>query len=185
MKNVPCTIGELLKDKSDKPHLNLVRDAVDRASSLMGGRSFDGVKIRSVAEMGDAAGTCQMDSGEISVREDMVHTAEGARKSLTRVLVHEANHARGISSEGVTELLATEKTDKIPVPAYAEKVRHAEKIAGVIGGRRVLEEVAREEGDRGLVVAITREKLRGGGLRTIQGVQQIIREAEDEVRMAA
>lgn len=161
-------------------HTALVTE-ISRARAMTG-RSFDDVRIGAIGEMGDAAGTCQMGSGEIKVREDIVGTAEAVREKLAHVLVHEAEHANGNGSEGLTELHASLKVGRPPVDAYREKVRSAEQLTRVVG----LEE-ARESIKRGEVVLLqvyVRERLKRD-VAAARNVQEIIEEGKQLIKAAA
>lgn len=125
------TLGKFV-DEQDEKRQALLRQEISRAEAKSG-RSFDNVRIKSAAEMGEAAGRCYMCTKEIEVREDIVATEEGIRGHLAATLVHEGIHAEGVHYEGLTELFTTLETGTAPVPAYATKVDHARHVADIIG----------------------------------------------------
>lgn len=144
-QRVGISLGEFVETEVDHDRQVLLRAAVSRASAKSG-RSFEDARIKSVSEMGEAAGRCHMCSGEIEVRADIVATENGVREKLEHVLDHEGEHAKGNSLEGFTELATTIRLGCAPVPAYCEKVRHAEHVAEVIGRQRALEFARKPEG---------------------------------------
>lgn len=175
----PQTLGEFVENETDQERRALLESQISRAETLSGG-NFDAVRIRSVGEMGEAAGRCHMCSREIELREDVVKTEEGIRTDLAHVLVHEREHADGNFMEGFTELAATLKTGKSPVPAYREKVEHARHVAEVVGQRRSLELARKPEGRVLLLRVYVAERI-----QRQMPAEEAAREGEQHLQMAA
>lgn len=156
------SLGEFVADQESEETRSLLRREIGRARALSNGKNFDEVKVSSVAEMGEAAGTCHMCTGEIKVRADIVSTEKGVRESLTSVLVHESIHAEGVALEGMTELEATLRTGKPPVPAYLTKVEHARHITTVVGRDAAFKAVRKDEGRVALLNAYVAARVKRG-----------------------
>lgn len=116
-------------------------------------------EVKSVEEMGDAAGTCMIETKDIDVRVDTL-AANNAKffkerryrtGSFRHVIRHEAEHAKGNRLEGTTELVASKELGVDPVPAYREKVRAANTIVGILGWDETMD-AARQEGAEVLLV---------------------------------
>lgn len=178
------TLGAWREESRDDPELGaLLSSQISRAENAANGRSFDDVKIRGVEEMGEAAGTCAMCSGEIRVREDVVATEAGVRENLAHVLVHEAAHAEGIEQDGIAELAVSIKLGMPPVPAYRRKFEHAQHLAETIGRERVIELAKRPEAKVLLLRAYVQARVARG---VSQGdIEKVAEETEDHVKMAA
>ncbi len=125
--------------------------AAKSEAEALTGTSLGRVGVRSVNEMGRAAGLCHMVDGNIELRSDIVgdHEAPVAddivdQSLLTSVLVHELLHRgkggreRRIWAEGVVDLRARRLTQHRGAEDYDHHVRAAEKIETVLGGEEVM-----------------------------------------------
>jgi len=123
---------------------------VAKASRLRGGRNFWGIRIKSVAEMGEAAGTFHTGSKEVSLREDIVTTREGIAKACEVIVhedIHKGNEAVGDTeqhSEGLVHF-RTQRTLGIKDDIYDEEVANIRAIAAEIGEDQV-DRLGREKG---------------------------------------
>lgn len=133
------TLGQFVRDQEDEKVALLLQSQIARAQRATNGRDFNNVQIGGIDEMGEAAGTCDMCTEQISVREDIVSTEEGVRDDLARVLVHEAAHAEGIRFDGIAELEVQLRMGEPPVPAYQRKFDHARHLGDEIGDERLVE----------------------------------------------
>lgn len=128
------TLGELVEREGDSARRQLLRQEITRAKTISGRVSFDNVRIKSVSEMGEAAGRCHMCSGDIEVREDIVSIEEAIRTKLAHVLVHEHMHSEGIAEDGFAEAITSSLMGEPSVPAYdriSGHVGHIFEVAGV------------------------------------------------------
>lgn len=179
------TLPQFVERQEDEELQVLLEQEIARAENLAG-RRFDSVKVRGVSEMGEAAGRCHMCSGEIEVREDIIRSEQGIREALAHVLVHEAEHAEGNDLEGMTELAATLKTGRPPVPAYREKVSHARHLVQVLGAQEA-QEFARSPQGKVLMlrqyVAKRVELARGEDFQ--EAAEQAAQEGAEHIKMAA
>lgn len=137
------TIETYMKDMKGTELGDLLAKEVAEASSIRGGRDFKNIGVKSIAEMGDAAGIFHTASKEVNVREDVVCTRRGIAELVKTVLVHEDIH-KGNSAVGDSEnhneglvqwrtQRAIGKDDNV----YDEEVTQIEQIAAEIGDAEV------------------------------------------------
>lgn len=172
------TLREFVRSQNEERR-DLLQAEIYRAEARAG-RSLDSAKIRSVAEMGEAAGRCHMCSKEIEIRADIVTTERGIREELFPVLIHEGRHAEGDGLEGMTELFTTLQTGRPPVPAYRNNVTHAEHIAEVVGRQQAFELAKKPEARVLLLQDYIKNRVQRGA--EISEAQQ---EGEEHIRLAA
>lgn len=116
-----------------------IERAVHEAEQPFNGQAdFSDVVVKSVDEMGIAAGTYNTITGEMAIREDLLRNREAIATLLPHVLIHERRHkqckeAGGTLSEGLTDLWASEESGHSPVDGYATEVRHAIALQLVVG----------------------------------------------------
>lgn len=124
-------------------------------------------QVKSVGEMGDAKGTCVIETKEFGFRADNFaannadHYKEERHQtgSFRHVARHEAEHAKGNRLEGTTELVASKELGVNPVPAYREKVRAAEAIVAILGFQRTMEHARQERAEVLLFSAIVQQQV--------------------------
>lgn len=124
-------------------------------------------EVDSVDSMGEAAGTCVIETGAMKFREDTL-AANNAKffkerryrtGSFRHVSRHEAEHANGNRLEGTTELVASKEVGVEPVPAYRSKVRGAKVMTEILGYDKTME-LARQKGAELLLfIALFQAKL--------------------------
>lgn len=143
-----------------------LQKAFSQVRSLTG-EDVRGHQVRSVQEMGDAAGRCFIAGGrkdQIDLREDRV--AEVMRdpeeiREFVHLEVHEILHKQGNHSEGLTDLDAARRTGTTTVDAYTEEVANARRLHQVIGNN--VFELARERNAKQAVaIAYMEAKVRSG-----------------------
>lgn len=137
------TLKQVREESKGTKKGELLDSAVKKAQVMDGVHNFDNVEVRSVEEMGDVAGDCDMRSKEMGIREDLTNTESGIRNSISKTLVHEGEHSRGTYSEGVTELVTTIKTGEAPNPHYAEHHQAAKELAREIGTQELVDDSRR------------------------------------------
>ncbi len=167
-------LSEVENKVSDKAHQREFQRAIQNAESMADTR-FDNVKVHSIATMGDAAGWFKPTTEEMAVREDVVATRENCRNLLSRVLVHEELHNKGMEMEGLTEWFAInrhrEKGLNTKVIAYKEEVRAAQKIVDILGEEKTEELAMNKNAKQALTQAIaeTQAQSRRGLFRVLRG----------------
>jgi len=124
-------------------------------------------EVDSVDSMGEAAGTCVIETGAIKFREDTL-AANNAKffkerryktGSFRHVARHESEHAKGNRLEGTTELVASKEVGVEPVPAYRSKVCAAKVMVDILGYDKTME-LARQKGAEVLLfVALFQAKI--------------------------
>jgi hypothetical protein len=124
-------------------------------------------RVKSVGEMGDAKGTCVIETKEFGFRVDnfAANNAEhykqerGQTGSFRHVARHEAEHAKGNRLEGTTELVASKELRVDPVPAYREKVRAAKAIVTILGWDKTMENARQENAEGLLFTALVQQQV--------------------------
>lgn len=152
------TIGDYIEEMRGTELGALLEREVARASRIRGGRDFRNIGVKSVGEMGEAAGTFHTGSKEVHIRKDVVSTRRGIQKLVAKVLVHEdihkGNEKVGDSenhSEGVVDW-RTRRALRVHDSIYEKEVQQIETIAAEIGDERV-EELGKKPGAEVLLFA--------------------------------
>lgn len=182
---VPDTLGEWQRDLNESnPNMGRILSIeTARARRAKGGRQVDNIKIGSVEEMGEAAGTCNMCTGEKMIRMDVVATEEGIRENLAHVLAHEETHAEGISHDGIAELAVEIQLGAPPVPAYREKHAHARHLAKVMGADALIEAAKEESPDVVILQRYIQARVKKG--LTPDKIESAVKEGQAHIRAAA
>lgn len=162
------TIGDYIEKMKGTELGGLLAQEVARASRIRGGRDFKNIGVKSVGQMGEAAGTFHTGSKEVHVREDVVSTRRGVQELVAKVLVHEDIHKGNAAvgdSENHSEGLVHWRTHRAlgeDDSTYDEEVQQIETIAAEIGDARV-EELGKKPGAEVLLFSdYVKSKVRKG-----------------------
>lgn len=191
------TLADHLDDLDDRDSAAAERiRTIKRRVETRRETNLDKVEIKSVDEMGEAAGTCVIETGEICLRADLVaanntdHYGELDEEMLEHALEHEAGHQGakqkrrgkkgGMRSEGLDELDTVDTLNVSPVPAYQGYVRAARVIVALLGKTRAMDLACEVDYQLALTQAVFQEKVH----RSIPAATAA-KEAEELVKAAA
>ena len=141
-----------------------IEDAMHQAERAFHGQAdFSNVVVKSVEEMGIAAGTYNTVTGELAVRKDLLCNREAIATILPHVLTHEERHrqckeAGGTLSEGLTDLWASEHSGYQTVDGYASEVRHAVALQLVVGREDLNKLTLKKDAESKIALAYADEK---------------------------
>lgn len=148
--------------------------------------------IQSTEKMGDAAGTCVIETKEMEFRADNFLPSNPAANnarffqerryktgSFRHVARHEAEHAIGNRLEGTTELVASKELGVDPVPAYRQKVRAASAMVDILGWDETMETARKKNAEVLLTMALVLKLVqRATDPKTaLQKAQKLVKEA--------